>query len=138
MTTTAELKERFSLQATAAGLSVECAMTGPLNATLAIIAEAPGRNEVAQGIPLVGGAGNILWKAIRTYCPEVKRHECYVTNVCKRQVAFDVSDSPNRKPIGKHELTSWQELLLWELEQLPNLKHVLLLGNYAVEAVLGK
>ena len=135
---TAELKERFTLQAQTAGLQVECAMGGTMEATLAIIAEAPGRNEIAQGIPLIGGAGNILWKAIRTHCPEVKRHECYITNVVKRQVAFDTYDSANRKPVGKHELTAWQELLLWELDQLPNLKHVLLLGNFAIEALLGK
>lgn len=138
ITTIAELKEAFSLQAQAAGLQVECAMSGTLGATLAVVAEAPGRNEVAQGVPLIGGAGNILWKSIRTYCPEVKRHECYITNVAKRQVAFDVHDSATRRPIGKHELTSWQELLLWELRQLPNLKHVLLLGNYAVEAICGR
>jgi uracil-DNA glycosylase family 4 len=84
---TAELKERFTLQAQTAGLQVECAMGGTMNATLAIIAEAPGRNEVAQGIPLIGGAGNILWKSLRNYCPSVKRHECYITNVVKRQVA---------------------------------------------------
>jgi len=137
---TAELKERFTIQAQTAGLSVECAMGGTIGATLAIVAEAPGRNEIAQGIPLIGGAGNILWKAIRTYCPEIKRHECYVTNVVKRQVAFSDFDMKlaNRKPVGKHELTAWQELLLWELDQLPNLQHVLLLGNYAVEALLGK
>ena len=121
---TAELRERFTLQAQTAGLVVECAMGGTMQATLAVVAEAPGRNEIAQGIPLVGGAGNILWKAIRTYVPEVKRHECYVTNVVKRQVAFDTDI--NRKPVGKHELTAWQELLLWELDQLPNLQHVLL------------
>ena len=136
MMNTAELKERFTLQAQTAGLQVECAMGGTMNATLAIIAEAPGRNEIAQGIPLVGGAGNILWKAIKTHCPEVKRHECYITNVVKRQVAFDTDI--NRKPVGKHELTAWQELLLWELAMLPNLQHVLLLGNFAVEALTGK
>lgn len=136
MKTITELRDAFAMQAQMAGLQVECAMGGTLNATLAVIAEAPGRNEVAQGTPLIGGAGNILWKSIRTYCPEVKRHEVYITNVCKRQVAFDVDVS--RKPVGKHELTSWQELLLWELGQLPNLKHVLLLGNYAVEALTGK
>ena len=133
-----ELREKFTLQAQTAGMQVECAMGGVTLATLAVVAEAPGRNEVAQGMPLVGGAGNILWKAIRTYCPEVKRHECYITNVVKRQVTFDTFDSATRKTVGKHELTSWQELLLWELSLLPNLKHVLLLGNYAVEAVLGK
>ena len=135
---TAELRERFTLQAQTAGLQVECAMGGTATSTLAIIAEAPGRNEIAQGTPLVGGAGSILWKSIRTYCPEVKRHECFITNVVKRQVAFDVGEGANRKPVGKHELTAWQELLLWELAQLPNLKHVLLLGNYAVEALTGK
>jgi uracil-DNA glycosylase family 4 len=136
--TTAELRERFTLQAQTAGLTVECAMGGIVGATLAVIAEAPGRNEIAQGIPLVGGAGNILWKAIRTHAPEVKRHECYITNVVKRQVQFGVDDTGNRKPVGKHELTAWQDLLMWELRHLPNLKHVLLLGNYAVEAVCGK
>ena len=134
--TTADMRDRFTLQAQTAGMSVECAMGGTTHATLAIIAEAPGRNEVAQGIPLVGGAGNILWKALRTYCPSIKRHECYITNVVKRQVAF--ADDAKRVPVGKHELTSWQELLMWELSMLPNLKYVLLLGNYAVEALLGK
>jgi len=138
MTTISELRERYTLQAQQAGLVVECAMGGIVSATLAIIAEAPGRNEVAQGMPLVGGAGNILWKSLRTYCPEAKRNECYITNVVKRQIAFGVDDSGNRKPVGKHELTAWQELLLWELSHLPNLQHVLLLGNYAIEAVLGK
>jgi uracil-DNA glycosylase family 4 len=136
MTTTQEHKEQFILQAQMAGLTVECAMGGTMNATLAIIAEAPGRNEVAQGIPLVGGAGNILWKSLRNYCPSVKRHECYITNVVKRQVAYETD--VQRKPVGKHELTAWQELLVWELEHLPNLQHVLLLGNYAVEAILNK
>ena len=133
-----ELRERFSQQAQSAGLTVECAMGGIVGATLAVIAEAPGRNEVAQGLPLVGGAGNILWKAIRTHAPEVKRHECYVTNVVKRQVQFGVDDTGNRKPVGKHELVAWQDLLMWELRHLPNLQHVLLLGNYAVEALCGK
>ena len=135
-TTLAWLKEQFTVQAQTAGLQVECAMAGTVQATLAIIAEAPGRNEVAQGIPLIGGAGNILWKSIRTYCPTVKRHEVYVTNVVKRQVAYETD--VQRKPVGKHELTSWQELLLWELDHLPNLQHVLLLGNYAVEAITGR
>lgn len=134
--TIAGLREQFALQAQMAGLQIECAMGGTIAASLAIIAEAPGRNEIAQGIPLVGGAGNILWRSIRTYVPEIKRQECYVTNVVKRQVAFDMD--ANRKPVGKHELTSWQELLKWELEQLPNLQYVLLLGNYAVEALLDR
>ena len=67
---------------------------------------------------------------------KVSRNDCYITNVCKRQVAFEADVM--RKPIGKHELTSWQELLRWELEQLPALKYVVVSGNYALEAVTGK
>lgn len=138
MKNVAELKAAFELQAMQAGLQIECAMSGVLNARVAIIAEAPGRTEVMQGVPLIGGAGNILWRSIRQYCPEVKRHEVYITNVVKRQVSFDTREGPDRKPVGKHELTSWQELLLWELQHLPNLRTVLLLGNYALEALTGK
>jgi uracil-DNA glycosylase family 4 len=138
MNSIAELRERFSEQAQQAGLVAECMMGGIMSSATAIIAEAPGRNEVAQGMPMVGGAGAILWKSLRTYCPEVKRTECYVTNVVKRQVAFGIDDTGNRRPVGKQELIAWQELLLWELAHLPNLRHVLLLGNYAIQAVLGK
>jgi uracil-DNA glycosylase family 4 len=113
-------------------------MGGTLASSIAIIAEAPGRNEVAQGAPLVGGAGNILWKSIRTYCPTIKRADCYTTNVVKRQVSFGIGDSANQKPVGKQELIAWQHLLKWELSHLPNLQYVLLLGNYAVEAILGR
>lgn len=136
VSTTAELKERFLELAHASDLQVECAMHGTFQAQLAVIGEAPGSNEVAQGIPLVGGAGHILWRALRTYVPHIKRHECYVTNVCKRQVAFGTDDK--RRPIGKHELTGWQELLRWELEQLPNLKYILCLGAYALDALCEK
>ena len=108
MTTIAELRDRYALQAQQANLVPECMMGGIMSATIAIIAEAPGYNEVAQGMPLVGGAGNILWKSIRTHCPEVKRNECYITNVVKRQVAFGVNSGTDRKSVGKHELEAWQ------------------------------
>jgi len=132
-----ELKERFMLQAQTADMQVECMMGGTIEAELAIIGEAPGRNEIAQGMPMVGGSGNILWKSLRQYCPTVKRQDCYVSNVVKRQVAFGVGDKATQKAVGKFELVAWQELLMWELQHLPNLKYLLLLGNYAVDAVTG-
>lgn len=135
-TTTAELREAFQIQADSAGLKVECAMGGTMHAHVAVIAEAPGRMEVAQNVPLVGGAGSIFWKALREHVPTLARHDCYVTNVVKRQVSFE-QETGDRKPAGKHEVSAWQHLLLWELEQLPNLQMVILLGNYAIEAVTG-
>jgi DNA polymerase I - 3''-5'' exonuclease and polymerase domains len=132
---TAELREMFTRHAQTAGLSVECAMSGTMNATLAVIAEAPGRSEVAQGLPLVGASGSLLWTSLRRTCPTIKRQDVYVTNVVKRQIAFELG---NKRPVSKQELASWQALLLWELSLLPNLKHVLLMGGMAIEACLGK
>jgi uracil-DNA glycosylase family 4 len=132
---TAQLKEEFALRAAIAELQIECGMDGSYLSEVAVIAEAPGGSEVAQGLPLVGASGRLFWTSAREHM-KLSRKDCYITNVCKRQVAFaDVAET--RRPIGKHELTGWQELLKWELEQLPNLKYVILLGNYALEALTG-
>src|SRR5262245_53889874 len=101
MKNTAQLKEEFQRRAELMELSVECSMNGPTDARIAFVAEAPGSSEVARDIPLVGASGNLLWKSIRTYCPSIKRHEVYVTNVIKRQVAMS---SQARRPVGKNEL----------------------------------
>ena len=135
MITTQQLKADFIERAVRSELSVECAMVGPTDARIAFIAEAPGSSEVARDMPLVGASGNILWKSLRQYCPSIRRHEVYVTNVIKRQVAMGAGQ---RKPVSKNELEAWRALLMWELNQLPNLTTVVLLGNYALQALTGK
>jgi DNA polymerase I-like protein with 3'-5' exonuclease and polymerase domains len=59
----------------------------------------------------------------------------YSTNVIKRQISASSNDAFK---VHRDELAQWQELLRWELAQLPNLKTVVLLGNYALSAILNK
>lgn len=113
-------------------LQMQCACDGNVNATIAIVAEAPGEREVTMGMPLVGGSGQVLWTALRKY--DIKRTDVYMTNVIKRRLAFDTG----RMTIGADEMQHWQALLKWELTRLPNLRHVLILGGPALKALTGE
>lgn len=71
---------------------------GSLNARLAVVGEAPGKQEVEEGRPFVGNAGKLLDKL-----PEVAgidRPKVYVTNVVKvrptRQSGERVTNRPPR------------------------------------------
>lgn len=131
--TTEQLKREIERRASTSGLSVNCSSDGSINSRIAIVAEAPGESEVSKGIPLIGGSGQLLWRTLRNF--GIARHDCYITNVSKRQVSFG---SDKRRPMNKHEQDLWNNLLLWELSQLPNLRYVVALGNFALSALCGK
>lgn len=57
--------------------------TGPLDAEIAIVGEAPGYNEVKQGKPFVGRSGKLLSECLRN--AGINRHDCYITNVVKER-----------------------------------------------------
>ena len=130
-----ELLSEFTKKARTAGLQIDCLGSGDINSELAIIVEAPGENEANMKMPLVGGAGRLLWDILRPY--GITRTNCYATNVCKRKVALSTKTDA-RNPVKKPELEHWEGLLEWELDQLPNLKYVLVLGNFALKAILNE
>tara|TARA_B100000131_G_scaffold321531_1_gene372506 strand:+ start:2601 stop:5027 length:2427 start_codon:yes stop_codon:yes gene_type:complete len=130
-----ELLSEYTKRARTAGLQIDCLGSGDINSEIAIICEAPGENEANMKMPLVGGAGRLLWDLLRPY--NITRTNCYVTNVCKRKVALSTKTEA-RNPVKKPELEHWEGLLEWELDQLPNLKYVVLLGNFALKAVLNE
>lgn len=113
-------------------LTFQCGCDGTINAEIAVVSEAPGEREVSLHMPLVGGAGQTLWTALRKY--KLTRTQCYITNVVKRQLSFH----DGKTHIGADELQHWQALLRWELMQLPNVKYVLILGGPAMEALIGE
>lgn len=136
ITSMGELIREFRLRAEPLELRIDVPASGPLNATVAIIGEAPGEREKATGMPFMGGAGQLLWDALRRI--NLKRSDVYSTNVVKRQVStHSERNAPDegKMHVQKHELSNWQNLLRWELAQLPNLKYVLALGNMALEAL---
>jgi uracil-DNA glycosylase family 4 len=134
--TTAQLKAEYAQRAEALGLSIDCPADGTFNAQIAIIAEAPGDVELVKKLPLIGPSGFKLWATLRQF--GLHRMDCYITNVSKRQVSTNDEDRKNKRVMAKPEFSLWKDLVLWELSQLPNLKYVLALGNFALEALTGK
>lgn len=102
--------------------------TIPSDGPIAIIGEAPGKDEAQVGRPFVGASGNLLSGLLNS--AGILRSKCYVGHVC--QVT---------PPDGRIERFSWDGWQIQEgLKQLradlrelkPNL--ILLLGHYAAKA----
>jgi uracil-DNA glycosylase family 4 len=128
-----ELVSDFTMLAEASGLDVQAVSSGPVDATVAFIGEGLGEVEVRKKAPFVGQSGHLLWRHVDRY--GLKPSNVYSTNVMKRQVSM--SDDPKLR-MHPDEFRQWKELLHWELGQLPELKTVVLLGNYALLAMTDK
>lgn len=106
---------------------------GPKDARIAIVGEAPGREEDSAGIPFVGSAGRLLTQMLRK--AGIDRSQCFVTNVVQHrppnndfQRKYYLGSRPTR------ELLEERERLVRELAEVrPNL--VIALGNEALRAL---
>lgn len=132
--TIAEINREIHLRARQLGLEVDCGADGIFNAEIAIIAEAPGERERILKMPLIGGSGKYLWDALRPY--GLTRRQVYISNVIKRQL-LSVAQTNIKEKIGAGEVSHYTSILLWELSQLPNLKYIVCLGNYSLQAITG-
>ena len=101
---------------------------GPAQCDVMIIGEAPGYKEDQRGIPFVGDAGKVLNEAISL--AGIERSKVYITNAVKCR------PPANRTPTAK-EIRTCNVWLQGELKRVQP-KFVLLLGNVAMQAVLGK
>lgn len=133
-----EANREISSLAGAAGLVVDCGAGGNPLSTIAFIAEAPGEREVQTKQPLIGNSGRLLWDVMRK--SGINRNMVYTTNVVKRKLvsaaeAMTVNDRHNKAVLGNQELVAWRHLLTEELSRLPNLKYIVVFGNYAMEAL---
>lgn len=128
------LLDEFEAEAEALNLKVEVFSDGPTDAQIAVVGEGPGEQEVRhpQRVPFVGGAGNLLWRGLNKY--GMHRGNVYVTNVVKRQISLSRKGG-ERHIVHRDELDKWIGMLNWELSQLPSIRYVLILGNYALEAL---
>lgn len=114
------------------GLAVACGPDGLFNATVAVIGEAPGEREEALKSPLIGSSGKLFWEAVRPI--GLTRRNCYITNTIKRRLRTTADE---KVVIDRGEVDQYIGVLQWELQQLPNLRYIVVLGNYALEAVTG-
>jgi uracil-DNA glycosylase family 4 len=129
-----ELNREFVRKAQAAQLTTDCLADGNFGSTIAIVCESPGFRETQLKVPLVGGSGRFLWDVMKGF--GLHRQHFYITNVVKRQLVE--TKGGDKRGISRSELVHWNALLQWELSQLPNLKHILVLGDIALQAIVGQ
>jgi DNA polymerase len=130
MNTIGELQRESAKKIAEFGLSYDCLMDGDMHSEIAVIGEAPGEREASVKMPLVGGTGQLLWKVLRKY--GLTRGNVYITNVVKQQLQLTAS----KRVVPASDFAKWEQLVHWELAQLPNVKYILLLGDYALRAIL--
>lgn len=126
------LRADFKQRAMDLGVRIQCPADGDVNAEYAIIGEGPGQNEVNAELPFVGGSGKLLWNSLRGH--GLLRTHFYITNVCKRQISLAAN---TRHPVSADEWIKWKHLTQWELDQLPNLRYIIALGNAGISTLFG-
>lgn len=130
------LNDEFRTRAKNQQLTCNVLADGVFKSEIAIIAEAPGAREAQLGKPLVGQSGQLLWSVLQKQ--GLTRGHCYITNVIKRQLSYTRKSGKSKAAISVHEQAQWEQLLLWELKQLPNLRLVVVCGNVALKALVGE
>lgn len=100
--------------------------TGTLDAEVMLIGEAPGADEVEQGEPFVGRAGQVLDDALAEL--GVDRTDLYITNVVK------VRPPDNRDPTAD-EIAAWEPVLRAEIERVDP-DTLVPMGNFAARHLL--
>jgi uracil-DNA glycosylase family 4 len=128
-----EIARGVAQRCSALNLDFDCGPDGAFNSRIAVIAEAPGEREKQLKIPLTGGSGKLFWDMVRPI--GLNRRGVYISNTVKRQLRLAGSDE--KVEISRGEIDHYIAILQWELSQLPNLEYIVVLGNYALEAVTG-
>ncbi|WP_424357023.1 uracil-DNA glycosylase [Methanocella sp. MCL-LM] len=102
--------------------------SGPLDAKIMLIGEAPGRNEDKQGKPFVGAAGRVLNTVLEG--AGIRREDVYIANVVKCR-------PPENRVPKKDEIEACSVYLKKQLEVISP-AFVVLLGKTAAESFLGR
>lgn len=100
---------------------------GPDDAEVMLVGEAPGANEVEEGEPFVGRAGDKLDDILHKI--GVERSDLYITNLVKIR-------PPDNKDPKKDEIEAWKPLLQNEIDRVDP-DFVLTLGNFPSKEILG-
>jgi uracil-DNA glycosylase family 4 len=102
--------------------------TGPLDAKIMLMGEAPGKNEDQKGEPFVGSAGRILDELLEE--GGIDRKDVYITNVVKCR-------PPENRTPRPVEIEACHPYLQKQFEVIKP-RAVVLLGKTAAEAMLGR
>ncbi len=106
---------------------------GDAKASLLLIGEAPGRDEVEQKKPFVGKAGKNLNEFLDVL--GLRREQIYITNVCKfRPFKVSAKGTVSNRPPTKQEVLQAQDFLHREIGEIAP-RMIVTLGNTPLRAV---
>ena len=108
---------------------------GPLDAGLAVIGEAPGRQEAEKGRPFVGQAGKLLDRLFKE--AGVDRSQVYMTNTVKFRPTNESNGRLRNRPPRAAEVREGVETLLSELEIIAP-RALVLLGTTPAKALIDR
>jgi uracil-DNA glycosylase family 4 len=108
---------------------------GSLNSRLAIVGEAPGKQEVEEGRPFVGNAGKLLDKLLEE--AGIDRSKAYVTNIVKVRPTKVSGGRTTNRPPRAGEIREGMEGLREELD-LVKPRALILLGSTPAKALIKK
>jgi len=109
--------------------------TGPQDAPIAIIGEAPGTEELIQGKPFVGTSGRLLDRWLQA--AGIMRDQCYIDNVIQRKPRGKFEDCFYKDKQPTAELLAGRERVKETLRSIES-NVIVLLGEEALRAVAGK
>ncbi len=108
---------------------------GRPNSEIALVGEAPGKNEVIKGKPFVGQAGKNLDEFIEMLA--IKRDDLYITNIVKMRpykINPQTGRESNRPPTRK-EIEIFTDFIKEELS-IVKPKLIVTLGNVALKCIV--
>ncbi len=108
---------------------------GSTGARIAIVGEAPGRQEVEQGRPFVGQAGKLLDELLEE--AGIDRSKIYITNVVKVRPTKESGGRTSNRPPRAGEIREGLEILESEL-QLVGPSLLVLMGGVPAKALIKK
>lgn len=123
--------------------------SGPLDARVMIVGEAPGYHEEQQGVPFVGPSGHLLNSLLHD--AGLQRSQCFVTNVCRVRPPKNAIEEffvpTKRMPHGegwtsfmggwaKAPVVDGHKALMAEIDAVKP-KVIIALGNLALRALTG-
>lgn len=108
---------------------------GPIKAKIALIGEAPGKEETMQQRPFVGKAGKNLDEFLQM--TGLERDALYITNVVKfRPVRISAKGTAANRPPTAEEIALFLPWLKEEIERIGP-KWIVTLGNVPLKALTG-
>jgi len=109
---------------------IEVPPSGSKYSEIVLVGEAPAKNEVFEGRVFCGSTGDWLDRILHlSFLP---RNELYITNISKVRAP---KDKLSKMP--QDELDEWIDKLIDEINSLHNVKVIVPLGAYALEAITG-